>query len=381
MEISPSLQEIIIGYYEGSLTQEQADELLTWTGKSKENLLYFRQIGELYYASVPVSDIDNADSHKWQKIEESIDLRDIRRRPRPEIRLYVSTLYKAAATLLLLIGLGIAGFIVFKKDRGVMFPDQYVETSAPKGSRSFITLPDSTVVWLNAGTTFRYPVSYGLTTRAVELRGEAYFKVAKNARLPFIVNTNCISVTALGTAFNVKAYDEENTIETTLEEGSVSIALARKPRARDYKPVILKPRQNAVFLKQTGDILLQTNENTEKIALKPRNEISRTIPLSVTDVPDTRIYTSWKESRWIFKNEKLGSLVPKLERRYDVNIVFMNEDLKEYAFSGTLLEESLEQVLTALQLSAPVRFEIKGKDVRLYSNKGVLDYYNLHKTE
>lgn len=377
MKIPDSLQEIIVGYFEGTLTQEQSAELLAWVRQDDEHLQYFRQLYEIWHVTENTFENDNRKERTWRMTDMRIRERGLRHIPKKELRLSVAMLWKAAAALLVFLGLSITGWLFFGNNSTDPVSLAYVETKAPNGSRSLITLPDNTTVWLNAGTTFRYPVDYGKTSRNVFLNGEAYFRVSKNKKLPFVVNTTDIAVTALGTAFNVKAYDDENTIETTLEEGKVRIdATGEGPGKELFHPVFLKPQQNAVFQKRTGEMALTNTVASDSLSgagQQPRMEI---IPITVSNVADTRVYTSWKDARWIFKNERLGTLVPKLERRYDVSVVFVDKELEDYAFSGILLEESLEQVLAAIQLAAPVRFEIHGKQVQLFANRKLLDYYN-----
>jgi transmembrane sensor len=276
-----------------------------------------------------------------------------------------------------MVALGVTGLLIFKKSQSFETTASFVETSAPKGSRSLITLPDGTSVWLNADSKFRYPLDYGITNRSVFLEGEAYFKVSRNKKLPFRVKTSDITVTALGTAFNVKAYKEEGFIETTLEEGRVLIeGIITSGNAKSVKSVVLKPKQTAVFQKQHIEPVITDNKQSIKTEEPDRMEPAKTWPIQVKEVTDTRLYTSWKDSRWIFKNEKLESLVPKLERRYAVRIVFVDKSLEKYAFNGILLEESLEQVLDVIRLTAPIRYEVNANEVKLYEDKELMKEYN-----
>jgi ferric-dicitrate binding protein FerR (iron transport regulator) len=373
LEVPESIKAAIVSYYDDRLAQSEADELLSWIGEKAENLDHFRQIGELNHVSYISGETDFDSQSALKAIRKKIAERGVRPLPQKEIRLRLSFVYKIAAAILVLVALAAAGSFYLIRSPKSAAPSLFVETSAPKGSRSFIILPDSTTVWLNAGTKFRYGVDYGTANRTVYLDGEAYFKVSKNKHLPFKVYTSDITVTALGTAFNVKAYHEEGTIETTLEEGIVRIDdLAENKKDN---PVILKPKQSAVFHKQGGHLAVQgpVKQNNPKPVQQAVKLTS--IPVKVSNVADTRLYTSWKDARWLFRNEKLSSLVTKLERRYDVEIQFMDKDLEDYAFTGTLLEESLEQVLSAIQYTAPVRYEIAGKQVRLYEDKKVMNQY------
>jgi transmembrane sensor len=377
LEISDSLKESIISFFEGKLTKSQADELLTWTKQSESNLHYFMQIKEIWHASGMLNkkgpDIEKGISDIRNKIAE----RNIRKLPAKEIRLRLPSLLKIAASLLVLVALGISGILFFPRNKEVTLNTACVETSVPKGSRSLIILPDGSSVWLNSDTRFRYSVDFGKTERKVFLEGEGYFKVAKNSKIAFQVITSDISVKALGTAFNVKAYKDEENIETTLEEGQVSINLLNHGgNTKHSEPVLLKPKQTAIYKKQAGDVAVVDDRKQTVSQVKPapvKKPVE--IPLTVINVDDTRLYTSWKDPRWVFKNEKLSSLAPKLERRYDVKITFIDKAAEEYAFNGILLEESLEQVLAAIQLTSPIRYEIKLKQVNLYEDKQLIKQY------
>ena len=377
MEISDSLQGSIISFFEGKLTQSQADELMAWAKQSEGNMQYFMQMEEIWHASGLLNDKQPDSKKGFSDIRKKIADRGIRKFPVKEIRLSLPVLWRIAASFLVLVTLGISGTLYFNRDRGKTASSAMVETSVPKGSKSVITLPDGTSVWLNSDTKFRYSVDFGKTDRNVFLEGEAYFKVAKNEKMVFQVNTSDISVKALGTAFNVKAYKEEETVETTLEEGKVTVDLINPSKdAKRVKPVLLMPKQTAIFKKQAGNVSIVETQNKPVEADKPAAiKKPDAIPIEVINVDDIRLYTSWKDPRWVFKNEKLISLAPKLERRYDITITFVDKELEEYAFNGSLLEESLEQVLAAIQLTSPIRYEINSKQVYLYEDKELLRQY------
>jgi ferric-dicitrate binding protein FerR (iron transport regulator) len=332
------------------------------------------QMEKIWHASGFLNKKEPDSKKAFSDIRKKIADRGIRKFPAKEIRLSLPVLWRIAASFLVLATLGISGTLFFSRDRGKTASSAMVETSVPKGSKSLITLPDGSTVWLNSDTKFRYSVDFGKSDRNVFLEGEAYFKVAKNEKMVFQVNTSDISVKALGTAFNVKAYKEEETVETTLEEGKVTVDLINPSKdAKRVKPVLLMPKQTAIFKKQAGNISIVEAQNKPVEADKPaviKNPDA--IPIEVINIDDIRLYTSWKDPRWVFKNEKLISLAPKLERRYDITITFVDKELEEYAFNGTLFEESLEQVLAAIQLTSPIRYEINSKQVYLYEDKELL---------
>jgi transmembrane sensor len=377
LEISDSLQESIVSYFEGKLTQSQADELMSWTKQSEGNMKYFIQMEEIWHASGLLNKKLPDSREGFSAVRKKIADRGIRKFPAKEIRLSLPALIRIAASFLLIVILGITGTLFFNRDRKDSADAAIVETSVPKGSKSMITLPDGTAVWLNSDTKFRYSVDFGKADRNVFLEGEAYFKVAKNEKMVFQVNTSDIMVKALGTAFNVKAYRDEETVETTLEEGQVAIDLIDPSKdAKQMKPVLLMPKQTAIFKKQAGNVSVVEAQTKPPEADKPASiRKPDVVPIEVINVEDIRLYTSWKDPRWVFKNEKMIFLAPKLERRYDVTITFVDKELEEYAFNGTLLEESLEQVLKAIQLTSPIRYEIDAKQVYLYEDKELLRQY------
>jgi transmembrane sensor len=364
------IEEAIIGYLTGTLTPEQAGELERWIGQDDANRKKLHDLAMIWDETAFIAGEKIRDEGRLRNIRKIISENCSRRLPARMVRLRVSTLVSIAAAILVLVSLGLAGVLYFKRPIPEANRGQFVEAAAPKGSKSLLTLPDGTSVWLNADTKFRYPVDYGITNREVYLEGEAYFKVSKNAALPFKVFTSDITVTALGTAFNVKAYTEESTIETTLEEGSVRIeGIKKKGKALMISQLVLKPKESAIFQRKQGEMVSPVIKDPQPARWPSKKVEPKTTVIQVVQVSDTRLLTSWKDSRWIFKNEKLMVLVPKLERRYDVEIEFADNSLKDYAFNGTLLEESLEQVLNAICFTAPIKYKIDGKKVFLSEDK------------
>ena len=353
--ISDSLYGAMVAYYENNLTQAQAEELLSWIGEADENLQYFSETGKIWFAS---------GKRLLQKIEDN----DIRPMPGRSVTIPLKSLFRIAAGTLIILALSISGLFFFRSHNMNRIANLY-EVIAPKGSRSVITLADGSKVWLNSGTVLRYNSDFGKKTREVFLEGEAYFSVSENKELPFRVRTNDIYITALGTAFNVKAYNDENIIETTLEKGNVLIEHINTSSSDTYQAsVSLKPNQKAIFIRSSGD--LSVNDTKPAIITAEKNPKFKVTPviIKVDSLIDTRLSTSWKDSKWIFKSKKLKELAPILERRYDISISFIDTSLYNYKFTGTLKEESLEQVLKALTLAAPIQFNVNHNKVFLFED-------------
>lgn len=203
---------------------------------------------------------------------------------------------------------------------------QYNILTTPIGGQYRITLPDGTSVWLNAGSSLRYPTTFTGKERKVELTGEGYFEVAKNASMPFYVTTdNGVEVLVLGTHFNVNAYSDEKNVTTTLLEGAVMV-----------NHNTLAPGQQAV-----------AGSNSLKI---------------VKDA-DVDVVVAWKEGVFKFNDANIDMVMKQLSRWYDIDIKYEGSPVKEY-FNGTIPRNvPVSKVLELLELTGLVHFKIEGKTI------------------
>jgi len=202
--------------------------------------------------------------------------------------------------------------------------------------------------------------------RTINLNGEAYFKVAKDSLHPFIVNTQGIVIRALGTRFNVKAYPEEKTISATLEEGKIDIKV---PGLTDKNNrVLLKPNDKLIYQKETTETIKYVESAEERVIPEGDKTIKPRDVHILTNVR-TELYTSWKDPRWIIYREPLSTLVPMLERRFNMVIIFNNEQLKKYKFTGTIENETVDQIMNALRMTAPLDYQINKDTLRLTLNQ------------
>lgn len=221
----------------------------------------------------------------------------------------------------------------------------YSEVSSPFGSKTKLILPDSTVVWLNAGSKLAYNEHFGTTNRSTTLVGEAFFDVKKSA-VPFIIRANAIQIKVLGTAFNVKAYPGERTTETSLIRGRVEVTLDKRPG----EPIVLKPNEK----------LIVANEKTETGAEMQRKE-AKVIISELTRMNDSTIVeTSWVHNELIFQDEAFSDIAKKMERWYGITIDFKDEKIASERMSGTFTTETIQDALDALQLTTKFHYSIKG---------------------
>lgn len=206
-------------------------------------------------------------------------------------------------------------------------PIQYAEIEVLNGQMGHVFLFDGTEVWLNSGSKFKYPNHFNKNERNVYLDGEAYFKVAHNKELPFKVKTENVEVEVLGTSFNISAYRLEQNQLIVLEKGSVQINQLNGEKLLKLCPGQLAERSNKTKQIQVRNV--RTNQ-----------------------------YTSWKNGIIVFESESLGEIAKKLERWYNVEIRFENENLKQYRITGTLLRNKpIDQTIKAIELLSPIKYE------------------------
>lgn len=210
-------------------------------------------------------------------------------------------------------------------ERGVM-----LTASTARGQTYQFTLPDGTKVWLNAASSMKFPSSFAnASQRRVELSGEAYFEVFKNKAQAFVVTSKDQEVMVLGTHFNVNAYDDEAAVKTTLLEGSVRVSSSPAE-------VVLKPGQQARL----------ANHAIKVASVNPDEAIA------------------WKNGDFMFNNEPLSSIMKKIARWYDVEIVYKDPFMSKKVFGGTINKFSnVSDVLEMLELTKDVHFKIEGRRI------------------
>lgn len=266
----------------------------------------------------------------------------------------------AAASLLLII----ASAFTYYFFRNV---DHHEKTAAviPKSRNAFvadspttITLQDGTKVWLNSGSTLNCAADFGEKYRQVKLSGEGYFEVTHNAQKPFIVEAGSfMKVKVLGTTFNVKAYPNDPYIEASLITGKITIDLNN----RNHAPIILKPHEKVTFCLK--DSSKEQTINYKKIKPEVAYHIN---PITPNPVDQHISELSWMRGELAFNDIPFAELAYDLERAYHITFEFKDEQLKDYHLTGVFKGENLNEVLQALQVTTPFRYEISDKKVIIY---------------
>lgn len=227
-----------------------------------------------------------------------------------------------------------------------------------EGERKPLVLTDGTKVWLNAGSRLSYLPGFGATTREVALEGEAFFDVTEDKSRPFVVHAEHVLIKVLGTAFNVKAYDEDQSVTTSLYRGLVSIT--RDQEGQKSQPILLYPHQKLIVPVETQKIEDQAAPWKELPPVKIEF-------LDSSQAEPRRIETSWIYNRLEFRGDDFVTLAYKMQHWFNIKINFEDKPVQGLSFNGSFEKETIDQAMKALQLANPFIYKIEDNEVFIYS--------------
>lgn len=211
--------------------------------------------------------------------------------------------------------------------------------------RKKLVLPDGSTVWLNKGSDLSYDVDFGVTNRNIKLSGEAFFDVVHLRNLPMTIHTGIVNINVKGTAFNVSAYSQDNKVETSLIRGSIELVIRDKPSHK----ILLKPNEK---------IVVSYDSKNDSVLVKKPEEVKVKIDKLAAEqhtglIPEI----AWIENKLVFQNESLESVVEKMIRWFDEEIVIKDNALAREKFTGVFESETLEQALDALKMTYDFKYK------------------------
>lgn len=263
--------------------------------------------------------------------------------------------WMAAASVIALI---VAGSIALRyyKANNTNPVQQQLATSYGKRIRTI--LPDGSSVWLNAGSTIKYADNLVVNgKREVTLNGEAYFDVKHDTVHPFIVHAGKMNVVVLGTAFNVRAYQGDQYMETTLIRGKVQVMNLNKPGQN----VVLYPNEKVTVATQS-DIAQKS-----KVWVKNSKPAADSLATTEAQLPNETIAeTAWVNNKLTFRRQNFADLAKQLERWYNVEITFDNDTYNSKEFTGTFKDQNIDEVMRALQFTEQFHYSLKNNQIHIW---------------
>jgi len=312
------MKNIITKYLDGTATKVEQTKLLLWL-RQKENHIVFNSLKLEWKKGLDNVQLPVGSEKSWNTIQDQLLQKSYKGWHSSR---KMNQFFRIAAIFFFVLSLGSAVYFVSNQYKTT--PEFFTSVVAENGQISKVELPDGSVVWLNSGTKLRYSNLFAADNRNIDLNGEAYFQVSKNKELPLIVTSGELQVKVLGTKFNVSAYPSSENIDVVLESGKVEL-LSTVLESFQYQ---LKPGERATFSK-AGRQLAVSRVNTAK-------------------------YTSWKDGIINIYNQPLDELVKRLETRYNQKFEYTKE-LKDYHFTFTIKNESLDEIIDLMEKVAPVK--------------------------
>ena len=345
MNVKNNVDELTVRFLQGTSTEKENAQFLSWLNESKENEVSFFQMKEILDARQRSF---MTDSQKDKPTKHLISAKS----------LFYSTWMRYAAIITVLFGATLVVNLLQRKSIPVD-PIVYVNQIVIHNTRGVhrVELPDGSVVWLHGATTLTYPEQFQDSIRTVDLQGEAYFVVQADEANLFVVQTSTARIRATGTEFNITAYPNDLVTITTLIKGVVDV----QPNNHSTS-VQLRPGQQAVTRINDSRVSVsnvsaaKTYEEVEK-----ENEL----PVIIHEI-NTELYSDWKNGVYRFSNEVFKNIALRLERMYGVDIQIENEALKNAAFSGMFTADySLTEVLEIINISNPISYTIANRVVTI----------------
>lgn len=254
---------------------------------------------------------------------------------RPIRRLY-EQFARIAAILIIPVILYTTYIQFFKVDRDLTeATSQLITVSSQSGTIINTTLPDGSMVCLNAGSSISYPNHFDGSTRNVLLTGEAYFQVVKNIKMPMVVSAGNVNLKVYGTSFNVNAFPSEASVRVTLVEGSISLS-SPSGKLKGKDEFFIEPGQTVTYFDGSKNLIVQ-------------NE-------------DIFFYTAWKDGILVFRDNTFASVLKQLARKFNVDIELKDQSLASIPMDATFRDENINEILRLLALGTPFRYYYESRE-------------------
>lgn len=334
-------EAILLRYFSGTLEKEEKEKVETWISFSEENKKVAKQVYYIYRATDVIQTVNEIDSNK------ALLRVNKRLTGRKKLNWWEWSVRTAAVLFIPLFLFSL--YIFYSRTTDV---DQYVEVRANPGMTTKVVLPDGSEVWLNSASYLKYPIQFTKHDRRVELEGEAYFSVKKDAGRRFLVDAGKnIELEVLGTEFNVDAYPKEDFVAASLVSGKVNFHCLQQGHETVH---VMVPGQKVIY-NFADEELVCANTSIE------------------SDV-------AWKSGKIIFRDTPIEDALRILSKRFDVDFRLINSQLEEYCFTGTFVNQRLDRILEHFKIASGIKYryidiEKTKKGEEIVKGKSVIEIY------
>ncbi|MFV0590211.1 MAG: FecR family protein [Draconibacterium sp.] len=324
MNRKTKIEQIISRHFNGECTNADKEELNSWLAQSEKNSRTFFELKDVWDISVK----------KEERAREALLSFYREKATNSSSLVRLAWQWKAAAGIAAALAIGLFTVLILNITRtdypNALYEQAMMSVNVPLGSKSQVTLPDSTLVFLNSGSKLQYPSFFTEGKREVILTGEAFFKVKSDTANPFIVKSIDYDIRVTGTQFNVCAYGDDPFSKVSLKEGHVGVQFPGQNKFVDIIP--------------GQQLYLNRNERKYQVVES-----------------DVEVESSWKDGEFWYKEISFPELIKRLERWYDVNLSYSSPQLDEMRYSGNFRnQETIWQVLDGLKLTTPIDYKKKG---------------------
>lgn len=319
MKNTDNILNVVTGNLKGEHRKQLIDTLDKDSG-TKEEFRKIKNTWALLSATKPMPEYQVEDLY--------LDFKKQLKRNRSPFQLNTSSFLKYAAVFVLAISISALFFYLQNNFSNRGIASNYTSVIADNGQISKIILPDSSVVWLNSGTKITYNNRFAIDNREINLVGQAFFQVTKNKKIPLHVHCNNIDVKVLGTRFDVCAYPEDQDIRVVLESGIVEMLDTKLKSFRH----LLNPGEMAKYNNLSGKLGVGKVESEN--------------------------FTSWKDGLLIFRDDPMNEVIPKLQRRYNIDIEVAQNDIYQSLFTATIKDETLEEIFKSISFACSIHYKI-----------------------
>lgn len=328
--------QLIENYFKKSINAQELQELKLWVEYNETNQRKFREVLRILEATAMPFPEPASQARSWTLVANHISKNPASEAAPSSIK-KTGRWHRYAMAAMLIVVSGI-GLLLVKSGKPKSKQIAMVKViSNPNGEQRSITMPDGSVIYLNAGSRISYNAHFNTNKREVKLEGEAFFEVVHETKRPFIVKTGKVSTTVLGTSFNIKAFPAKP-VEVTVETGKVGVVLQRAHQ------------QNTLDLLLPNEQLL-IDALTERIVRKK---------VKATDV------SGWRDYKLVFYNMPLQDIAASIARTYDVRISFSKPQLAQLKLTAKFDKCGIKQVMEVLSKLAGARYDIKQDNITIY---------------